>query len=107
MHVYIDVHEVIELNGRSIFAAGEDLLLKCNTTPPDLPVTWERNTVITENFVNLANDSRSSFNPPDSKTIANLSSLNTGDTGDYECFSTIPQLADIRRRANDLFVLPG
>ncbi|XP_065913056.1 uncharacterized protein [Dysidea avara] len=103
---YFDVHEVIELSGRSIFAVGEDLLLKCNTTPPDLPVTWERYTNITMGFVNLVNNTRSSFNPPDSKTIANLSSLNTGDAGDYECFSTIPQLADVRRRANDITIIP-
>ena len=83
------------------------MLLKCNTTPPDLPVTWERYTNITMGFVNLVNNTRSSFNPPDSKTIANLSSLNTGDAGDYECFSTIPQLADVRRRANDITIIPG
>jgi len=99
---------VIELNGRSILVAGEDLLLRCNTTPPDLPVAWERNTVITPDFANLADDPRSSFHPPNTKTTANLTNINTGDSGDYECFSSnIPQLANIRARANDNVVLPG
>lgn len=94
-------------SNRSLFAVGETLIMQCNTTPADLPVAWESDTVTTNGFINLANDSRVTFGPPDIKTFATLANINEGDSGDYECFGADPQLASLRRRANDLFILPG
>lgn len=103
----IDVHGVILRSNRSFYVVGESLQLQCNTTPPDLPVMWEKYTVNTNGFVSLANDMRTSFTPTDNKTFATLANITLSDSGDYECFGAIPQLASIRRRANDIFVLKG
>ena len=81
--------------------------MQCNTTPPDLPVVWERFTASNNAFVSLANDSRVTFNPADRKTFATLANITLSDAGDYECVGAAPQLASIRQRANDIFVLPG
>lgn len=70
-------------------------------------MTWERYTATTNGFINLANDSRATFSPANSKTFATLANLTLGDSGDYECVGAAPQLSSIRQRANDLFILPG
>ena len=105
--IFIDIHGVILPSDRSLFAVGETLLLQCNTTPPNLPVAWRSYTVATNGFVNLENDSRVTFSPPDIKTSATLVNLNEGDSGDYECFGADPKFARLRGSANDIFILPG
>lgn len=107
MCIILDIHGVILPSNRTFFAAGESLVLQCNTTPSDLPVVWERFTTSTNGFVSLANDSRVTFDPVDSKTFATLANITLSDAGDYECFGAAPQLANIRQRANDIFVIPG
>ena len=107
MCTIIDIHGVILPSNRNFFAVGESLVLQCNTTPPDLPVMWERFTASSNAFVNLANDSRATFNPADSKTFATLTNITLSDAGDYECVGAAPQLANIRQRSDDILVLPG
>ena len=84
-------------------------MLQCNTTPPDLPVVWERFRASNsaDGFVSLANDSRVTFNPADRKTVATLANITLSDAGDYECVGASPQLANISLPENNIFVLPG
>ena len=104
IYVYLDIHGVILPSNRSFFTVGESLVLRCNTTPPDLPVTWERSIATTNGFISLANDSRATFNPINIKTLATLASVTLGDTGDYKCVGDVPQL---NSSAHDIFIIPG
>ena len=104
--IFTDIHGVILPSNRTFFAVGETLLLQCDTTPPNFPVSWRSNTITTNGFVNLSNDSRVTFSPPDIKTFTTLVNLNEGDAGDYECFGADPQLSRLRSR-RDIFILPG
>ena len=108
--IFTDIHGVILPSNRRLFAAGETLLLQCNTTPPNLPVAW-RSYPFTftglSGFVNLANDSRVTFSPPDIKTSATLVNISEHDNADYECFGADPELARLRRQSRDFFILPG
>ena len=105
--LFTDIHDVILPSNRIYFTVGETLLLQCNTTPPNLPVSWRSSTVTTNySDVSLANDSRVTFSPPDIKTFATLVNLNEGDSGEYECFGADPQFASLSKD-EEILIFPG
>jgi len=103
--ILIDVHGVIFPSNRNLFAIGESVTLRCNTTPSDLPVIWERNTA--NGFVNLANDSSAIFSPANSKTNVTLPNIMLSDAGGYVCFGAAPQFVGMRGVIHDIIVVTG
>ena len=105
--IFTDIHGVILPTNRSFFAIGESFVLQCNTTPPNLPVMWERITANTNgSFVNLANDPRTTFIPPDNKTLARLANVTLSDTGNYSCLGIDPQLGGLMPQES-IHIIPG
>ena len=103
-NIFTDVHGVIFSSNRTFFAVGENLVLQCNTTPPDLVVSWEEFNDTTNGFVN---DPRSTFSPVGINTFATLANLTLSDTGVYGCFPADTQLARLGQQADGIVVLPG
>lgn len=101
---FLDIHGVIFPSNRSFFTVEESPVLQCNTTPPNLPVSWERINDTTNGFMN---DQRATFSPVGINTFATLANLTLNDTGVYGCFPFDTQLASLGQQAEGLFVLPG
>ena len=106
--IFTDIHDVILRNINNFtFVAGDTLTLQCITTPPNLPVAWRSYPFSITGLINLANDPRVTFIPPDIKTSAILANINEGDTARYECFGADPQFARLRREINEIIIFPG
>jgi len=106
VHVYaniVDIVDVESVNGRETFAVGEEIVLMCNTIPPNLIVTWE---VQRNGVFEAVNNSLVQYEPFSLRTVLRFTVLTASRALQYQCRGT-GELVNVTANELTIDVLPG